>query len=391
VVPRVGDGIPEGQAAVDPRWAGSQPALVAAIRGEILASPKQRITFARFMERALTEPGLGYYATSELRPTREGDFLTAPELHPFFGRCLGRFLTAVWRAAGAPERYLVREHGAGRGTLRDTVMAGLAADGSALTGAIEWHSLDLPGHRGGPEEAAHAIVANEFLDALPVHRLVQAGVLREAYVEWRDGWFGETLADPSSADLADHLAADGIVLREGQRAEICLAAPRWLVAAGSSLAPGGLVLVIDYGHEATELYGPRRLAGSLLTYREHRVAEDPFAAVGHTDLTSHVDVTALQRAARSAGLKALGDTSQGRFLAGLGLGQLLSDLGRDPGTEPEAYLLARSAVARLLDPRHLGAFRVLLWGRPRAEDAAAGVPGFEATLPGFEAEPTAKS
>ena len=89
-------GLGSAGVADDPRWAGSEPRLVAALRDEIMAAPGQRITFARFMERALTEPGLGYYATSELRPTRAGDFLTAPELHPFFGRCLGRLLNAAW-------------------------------------------------------------------------------------------------------------------------------------------------------------------------------------------------------------------------------------------------------------------------------------------------------
>mgnify|MGYP001812138934 FL=1 len=77
------------------RSARSEPRLVERIRDEILAAPGRRITFARFMQRALTEPGLGYYATSELRPTRGGDFLTAPELHPFFGRCMGRFIAAA--------------------------------------------------------------------------------------------------------------------------------------------------------------------------------------------------------------------------------------------------------------------------------------------------------
>jgi SAM-dependent MidA family methyltransferase len=348
---------------------------VGAIRDEIQASPDRRITFARFMERALTEPGSGYYATSGLRPTREGDFLTAPELHPFFGRCLGRFVARAWRAAGSPERYLVREHGAGRGTLRDTVLAGLAADGSGLLRAIGWQSVDLPGRGTDDGGAVDLVIANEYLDALPVHRLVEAGGLREAYVEWRDGWFAEVLAEPSSPALADHLAADGVTLGHGQRADVCLAGPRWLASMAASLGPAGLILAIDYAHEARELYGPARPAGSLLTYRGHRVGEDPFAGVGLTDITSHVDLTALQRAARSGGLKALGDTSQARFVAALGLGELLSDLGRQPDTEPEAYLLARSAVARLLDPRHLGAFRVLLWGRPRAEGAALVLPG----------------
>jgi SAM-dependent MidA family methyltransferase len=372
-----GHRIADDEAAADARWAGSHPALVAAIRDEILASPGRRITFARFMERALTEPGQGYYATSELRPTREGDFLTAPELHPFFGRCLGRFLAGAWGAAGTPDRYRVLEHGAGRGTLRETVLDGLAADGSGLSGAIEWRSVDLPGRSDDAEGRVDIVIANEYLDALPVHRLVQLGGLQEAYVEWCEGWFAEVLAEPSSPDLAHHLAAGGVTLREGQRADVCLAAPRWLVAAAATLELGGLILVIDYGHDASELYGPGRLAGSLLTYRRHRVGDDPFTAVGQTDITSHVDITALQRAARSAGLGALGDTSQARFVAALGLGELLSALGRGPGTEPEAYLIARSAVARLLDPRHLGAFRVLLWGRPQGDGARRILPGFE--------------
>ena len=103
----------------DLRWATSERRLVEAIRDEILAAPEGRITFARFMQRALTEPGLGYYATSAERPTREGDFLSAPELHPLFGRCIGRFVASAWDHAGRPAPYRIHEYGAGRGTLRD--------------------------------------------------------------------------------------------------------------------------------------------------------------------------------------------------------------------------------------------------------------------------------
>ena len=119
-------------AAHDPRWAGCEPRLVEVIRAEIRDSPDGRITFARFMQRALAEPGLGYYASSELRPTREGDFLTAPELHPFFGRCVGRFVTAAHEAIGAPGPLRVREFGAGRGTLRDD-----ALDRARLRGGVD--------------------------------------------------------------------------------------------------------------------------------------------------------------------------------------------------------------------------------------------------------------
>ena len=356
----------------DPRWDASEPRLVAAIRDEIERSPAGRITFARFMERALTEPGLGYYAASQLRPTRSGDFLTAPELHPFFGSCIGRLLAAA-RAASSSVPYRVLEYGGGRGTLRDSAIDGLGFH-------VTWARADLPDRSDELTGPADLVLANEYLDALPVHRLVRAGGLREAYVTWREGWFEEVLGEPSNEQLAAHLEADGVELRDGQRAEVCLAAPRWMLeVAATRLAEGGVLLVIDYGHDAAELYGPRRMAGSLLTYRGHEVSDDPLTAVGHTDITAHVDVTALERAATDAGLTLVGSTTQGPFLARLGLGDMLAHLGREPGTDPQSYLAARAAVARLLDPRHLGAFRVLAWARPTADGNLASLPGFSDT------------
>ena len=359
--------------AGDPRWAGSEPRLVEAIRHEIEAAPERRTTFARFMQLALTEPGLGYYSTSELRPTRSGDFLSAPELHPFFGRCIGRFVTAAREAAGEPLIFRVREFGAGRGTLRDTAQADLDFE-------VEWTRADLPGRTDAPSGPADLVIANEYLDALPVHRVIlRDGGLREAYVGWVDGWFEEVVAGPSTPELAAHLAAAGVELREGQRAEVCLAAPRWIADVTASLAPGAVILVIDYGHDAAELYGPRRMAGSLLTYREHQVSDDPLRAVGHTDITAHVDISALEHAATASGLALVGSTTQAEFLGRLGLGGLLADLGRHAGTEPQTYLDARSAVARLLDPRHLGAFRVLAWARPATDGTVPALPGFADT------------
>jgi SAM-dependent MidA family methyltransferase len=376
--------VADAAAGRDARWDDSDEGLVAAIRDEIVAAPEGRITFARFMERALTESGSGYYATSHLRPTREGDFLTAPELHPLFGRCVGRFLAGTWQQAGRPPRYVVQEHGGGRGRLRDDVLAGLRSDGSALLHALVWQLVDLPGRSDATDEPADVILANEYLDALPVHRLVRRdGSLQEAWVGWRDGWFHELLDVPSSPDLLAMLEADGVVLRDGQRAEVCPQASRWMASAATRLAEGGLLVVIDYGHDAAELYGPRRMDGSLLTYRSHTVSDDPFAAVGRSDITAHVDVSAIERAAREAGLELRGRTSQARFLAALGLGQLLSELGHDPATDPQTYLSARSAVARLVDPRHLGSFVVLAWQRPSSHDDAgaerSGLPGFGTT------------
>ena len=364
----------------DHRWADSEPRLVEAIRDEILASPERRITFARFMERALTEPGMGYYATTATRPTREGDFLTAPELHPFFGRCVGRQLAEVWERLERPPRFTVREWGAGRGTLARTVTEGLRADEAGLAGAIDWQPTDIPGRHPSPPTGRFtgAVLANEYLDALPVHRVEQrGGRLLERYVTWTgaafraagpaatrhaDGWFAELADEPSTNALEAELAVSEVRLADGQLAEIRPGLARWVGAATDDLARG-LLLIIDYGHPASVLYGPRRMAGTLVTYRGHVAGDDPFTAVGRQDITTHVDISAVERGARTAGLTDLGATSQAEFLVSLGLGDLLSRMGLDPDTDGGAYVLARASVVRLLDPRALGGFRVLAFGR----------------------------
>ncbi len=335
------------------------------LRDEILAAPSPRITFARFMDAVLTEPELGYYATSDRRPTREGDFLTAPELHPFFGRCMGRQLEEVWQRLERPDPFTVLEYGAGRGTLQATAEGGLRADGSELAGALRWVSVDLPGrtHPVGADPFVGAVLANEYLDALPVHRLQRVGEeTMEHWVTWQDGWFATTTGPLSHASLADQLTEVGVTLAEGQIADV---SPEWaaFVREASQHLQQGLLLIVDYGHAASELYGPRRMAGSLLTYRGHEVGGDPFRSVGRQDLTAHVDFSAVERAAEAVGLTALGSTGQAEFLVGLGLGDLLTELGSAAGTSPIAYVEARAAVARFLDPRHLGGFRVLGFGR----------------------------
>ena len=101
----------------------------------------------------------------------------------------------------------------------------------------------------------------------------------ERYVTWRDGWFAEGPGPVSSPALAAELAADGVTLADGQLAEIRLGIGEWLTTATRDLQAGAL-LIIDYGHPASVLYGPRRMAGTLVTYRDHQAGDDPFAAVG---------------------------------------------------------------------------------------------------------------
>ena len=374
-----GDGF-DGSPARPARLAESEPELV-----------------ERFRELALTDLEHGYYTSPVARPTREGDFLTAPEMHPIFGATLARIVDETWRLLGEPADFTLREHGAGSGTLALAILEELRRTSPALGSLLRVEPIELNPHRrtecverfaaaglaeqlalapGNPATGGLAsrtpitgvIVANEYLDALPVHRVrVEGGLLREIFTCWRDGWFADLPGEPSTPKLAARLADEGVVLAEGQDAEICLVIDVWARAAARELERG-IVLVIDYGRDAAELYGPSRRGGTLLAYAGHAVEEDPYRRVGKQDLTAHVDLTALTRAAEHGGLSTLGIRTQAELLVGAGRGELLEAARSDPTMTESAYLLLRSAVIRLLDPRATGAFRAVILGR----DPAAG-------------------
>ncbi len=368
---------------VDPSTVQSDPELVALIAAEI--DRDGPMTFARFMELALYEPIHGYYTAEAARPTREGDFLTAPELDPVVGRLVGRQLAEVWERLGRPDRFVVREHGAGAGTLGLSILEGLTIDQPALAERLVYQPVEVNPHRlrdleqrfaaagladrlapaDGP--VIGAIVANELLDALPVHRVRGiAGGIEELFVVRDGASFGWQAGPPSTAALAARLAAVGVTLADGQTAEIRLATDGWVRDATAAL-DRGIVLIVDYGAPASEVYGPTRPEGTLRAYLGHRVHADPFRHIGRQDLTAHVDTTAVASAARAAGLDVLGETSQAAFVAALGIGDLLVEAGAhamDPdGTALARYVALRSSVGRLLDPRALGGFRVQILGR----------------------------
>lgn len=364
---------------------GQDDALVARIRAEIASSGP--ITFARFMELALYDPTGGYYRSEAARPGREGDFLTAPETHPIFGAALAHVLAEVWERLGRPDPFVVREHGAGIGSLVLAVLDRLERDRSDLAEAMRFDPVEIEPRRreafaqrlaaagrsaallrveaaDGALPIVGAVLGNEILDALPTHRVVQRdGSLREVLVGLDDEQFVDVEAPPSTPGLADRLAADRVSLADGQRAEVCLEVDAWMAAAAGGL-DRGILLLIDYGYPAARLYDPvRRRDGTLRAYVRQRVHDDPYRHVGRQDLTAHVDVTAVERAALAAGLTHLGTTTQAEFLIGAGAEALLQEIQADPATTLEAYLAVRSAVMRLLDPAAMGRFRVMGFGR----------------------------
>ena len=140
---------------------------------------------------------------------------------------------------------------------------------------------------------------------MPCRRIVSSGAMAASARSssgGADGAFVDVEEEPSTPALAERLAAEGIQLADGQLAEICLAVDGWVAGAAAGLGRG-LVLLIDYGHPAAELYDAvRRPAGTLAAYLAQRVHGDPYRAIGRQDLTAHVDVTAVERAAAGAGL-----------------------------------------------------------------------------------------
>ncbi|HXG25803.1 MAG TPA: SAM-dependent methyltransferase [Candidatus Binatia bacterium] len=374
----------------------SDPELVERIRAEI--RDQGPMTFARFMELALYDPQRGYYARFDAEasgPGRRGDFLTAPESHPIFGWSIARHLENVWAALGRPVRFVVREHGAGTGALAAGILDGLRRAGSPLADAIRYQAIDASPARlealaarlrdAGLDSAlepatdqpeAGAVLANELLDALPIHRVEggPGGRLLERFVDLApDGSLTETAAAPSTPALQERLDSEEVRLAPGQVAEVCLAVDRWVASAAATLSAGEL-LVIDYGHPAEELYREDR--GSLLrAYHRHRVHGDPFVAIGRQDLTAHVDLTAVERAAHVAGLEPALRTTQARFLAGLGATDLLVALQSEKAANLPDYLMAKSALWRMLDPRATGAFAVLAFWRGSTPMPAFPAPG----------------
>jgi SAM-dependent MidA family methyltransferase len=367
----------------------SEPALIEQLRAEIAASGP--LTFARFMAVALYDPEHGYYRGAPDRPTRSGDFLTAPETHPLFGAAVSRQIDEVWQRLGRPAPFVLREYGAGSGSLAAAILAGLRADGSALANALTYDPVEVNDYRrselagrsdlpalaptrrtaGAPAGFQGVVLANEFLDALPVHRIEwRDGHLLERFVDWDEpaGRLVERAGEPSTPALAERLAADRISLAPGegvelgQVGEVCLGLDPWLGEVAAALERG-LVLVLDYGHQASALYAPERASGTLRAYAGQRAHGDPFIAVGRQDLTAHVDLTALEAGAEAHGLALLGDVSQADFLIGCGLEELVERIRSSPATTMAEWLAVRSAIGRFLDPAALGGFRAVMLGR----------------------------
>lgn len=341
------------------------------------------MSFARYMELALYAPGLGYYSAGSVKLGSSGDFVTAPELSPLFGRCLARPCREILaRLSGG----VVCELGAGTGRLAVEILTELERRGSLPEAYFilevsadlrarqqEWIESAVP-HLASrvawlvrpPSKPWQGImIANEVLDALPVHRFrIAGGNIYEQRVGWQGDsftWAEEVSAEPRlQAQIEAIQSALGSPLPEGYVSEVNLALTPWLGAVTEFLSRG-ICLCIDYGYTRREYYLPERREGTLVCHHRHRVHADPLILTGLQDIGSFVDFTALAESAETCGLAVLGYTSQAHFLIGCGLEEALKSLQT---ADPQRYLEHIQEAKQLTLPAEMGErFKVMAVGR----------------------------
>ena len=347
-------------------------------------SDKGRLTFAEFMEVALYHPGGGYYTSGE-RVGASGDYYTSPSVHPAFGALLAVQLFQAWQLMGRPVPYTVVEAGAGSGLLSRDILAAAPGLPAPFRESLRYVCVDRRTSAGLETGSAGAsricssglplrdvvgcVLSNELLDAMPVHQVTwQGGELKELYVVSQGGELAMQADEPSTRLLEQRLTALGVRLQEGQVAEVNLAMAGWIEGVAESL-DRGLVLVIDYGQQAGDLYSPtERFRGTLATFRNHLQTDRPLEHIGRQDMSAQVDFTTVARAAGDAGLDVLGYSSQTEFLHNLGVGRLLERTAAVPGSRRSGLM----AMRELIKPEGLGAFRVMALGRNIGQPALWG-------------------
>ena len=361
------------------------------------------LTVAAFMDLALYDPELGYYARAAQRSGRAGDFFTSVDLGPLFGELLEVQIEEMFRLVQPPAPspqppFDLVEAGAGNGRLSADILRAAMRDHPHLYNRIRLHLVEASrvARRAQHETLAEVadrltssesslpasfegvLVANELLDAMPTHQVVmREDGLREVYVSHQslsrqsittrdsrlttddsglttDDWRLTTVeGPPSTPALAEYLDRIGVGLEQGWRVEVNLRSIEWIRDAARRLRRG-FIIIIDYGHEAHELYSASHSAGTLTTFFGHRSAGPELRPdapawlqnAGEQDITAHVDFTSVRAAAEEEGLTTLGFLDQTYFLLGLLEGnERLRRSVLDPGERNGASASARGGGA----------------------------------------------
>lgn len=346
--------------------------LVAKIHDEI--ARQGPICFARYMQLALYEPGLGYYSAGARKFGAGGDFITAPELSPLFSQCLAKQCQQILVELGGGD---ILEFGAGSGAMAaDLLLALEALDCLPKYYFILEVSADLKQRQKMllTQRAAHlldrivwletlptqtitgVILANEVMDAMPIHRFYWSNAtIQEYYVTLDNDTLAWQLTTPCDDNLttrvnqiqsywADHEAH--------YSSEINLLLPAWIKSL-SDILKKGLILLIDYGFPRHEFYHPDRNQGTLMCHYRHRAHDNPLFLPGLQDITAHVDFTAVAEAAVESGLAIAGFTTQAAFLFSCGLAEIAAISAYNSATQQWA---TANQIKQLTLPSEMGEF-----------------------------------
>lgn len=349
------------------------------------------ISFEQFMNLALYAPGLGYYNSGTTKLGRAGDFTTAPETSSLFGRTLARQLVQI---AEQLNPFNILEFGAGSGQLALDILLTLEQSGHLpekyliLEVSAElrerqrnWFLEKIP-HlmprieflQQLPVQFSGAILANEVLDAMPVHMVVwQQDQILERGVIWQNEkftWQDHSIQDAQLLDVARRLQPwiagdhDSNKAFQPYVSEISLAA-RYFLKSLSQALQQGVMLFIDYGFGRSEYYHAQRNQGTLMCHYRHHAHDDPFYLPGLQDITSHVDFSVFVDAANSNGLDLIGYTTQAHFLMNCGITEVLIQ-SASPGSVD--YLSLANQLQKLVSPAEMGElFKVIALGKRISE------------------------
>ncbi len=344
------------------------------------------IPFTRYMELAIYAPEMGYYCGGTAKFGDAGDYVTAPEISPLFGRTIARQASQVLECMGDDSSNIL-EFGAGTGKLALDLLLELEKLERLpkhyfileVSGELQKRQkelfekfaphllsrVDWLGHL--PAKFKGLILANEVLDAMPVHLVVWRGTsLFERGVAWNGEafeWSDQLLNNRELFKVARELSSQ--INSDGDNvgtyvSEIGLSTRGFMRSLAGILQQGAIVL-IDYGFGYNEYYHSQRNRGTLMCHYRHHAHDDPFYFPGLQDITSHVDFSAIAEAATGAGLELLGYASQAHFLINCGITEILA---RIPAENTGDFLPIANQLQKLVSPAEMGElFKVIAFGK----------------------------
>ncbi len=369
---------------------------LAAMMAKISAEIEKKggwIPFSRYMEMALYDPDLGYYCSGQEKFGAEGDFITAPEITPFFGQTIVNTVLPILenlKKRGLPTRIL--EFGAGTGSLAKSILLELHSRGFDLD---EYHIIEISPDLIQrqkvllsnvckennlrtqcvwldfvPNDIEGVILANEVLDAIPCERICVHNKIWHhlglAITQGSEGKkiisaLGPALSNAECKNDLSPLLQNSQAFPEGYTTEIHPQAQAWLKTLSEKLRCG-LLLIIDYGFHEQEYYHAQRSEGTLMAHHHHRALTDIVALPGISDITTHIECSSLLRILEQVSNSEIFFSSQASYLLHAGIGDLV--LQKASPNDAKQFIPISDALQKLMSEAEMGElFKVIAFGK----------------------------